>query len=120
MQLTYRACFKPPRCAAATVSVQVLDIGACCSLWSLPRSLLLLAALEQLIVPSKAIGQHVLEQLELRGSNPVEVLIDPADSEDDEEDGEGAGFGEALSSGSSSGDEVSVGDTQQMPRRRPW
>ena len=40
-------------------------------------------ALERLIIPSKAIGQHVVEQLELRGSNSVDVIVDPADADGD-------------------------------------
>lgn len=80
----------------------MLDVGACCSLWSLPRSLLQMSTLAQLTVPSKAIGQHIIEQLELRGSNPVEVVMEPGDLEDE---GAGAAFDECLSIGSSSEDD---------------
>ncbi len=70
---------------------QVLDVGACGSLWNLPRSLLRCEALEQLVVPSRAIGHHVIEQLELRGRRPVEVVIEPPEgqtSDDHFSDGE--------------------------------
>eukprot|EP00878_Enallax_costatus_P007664 GHUV01008023.1.p1 GENE.GHUV01008023.1~~GHUV01008023.1.p1 ORF type:complete len:460 (+),score=174.93 GHUV01008023.1:34-1380(+) len=72
-----------PGAISRLTNLMVLDVGGCCSLWSIPRSLIQMRALERLIIPSKAIGQHVIEQLEMRGSNPVEVIIDLADTDDD-------------------------------------
>jgi hypothetical protein len=59
--------------------MQRLDLGCCSSLWQLPNSLLQLPDLHTLILPSRAIGQYVVEQLDLRSHPEVLVLVDPPD-----------------------------------------
>lgn len=74
---------------------QVLDIGRCRSLWRLPGTLLALPELRRLVLATKAVGQHVVEQLELRSPNPVDVEFEGDAQEDDwdmESDGS-EGFG---------------------------
>lgn len=68
---------------AACVTVQVLDLGSCGSLWRLPASLLDLSALTRLVLTSKAVGQDIVERLELRSLNPVEVEFAGDDDWDD-------------------------------------
>lgn len=82
--VTYAALLPARPCAC-----QVLDVGGCGSLWRLPNSLLQLPKLEQLVVPSKALAQHVIEQLECR-PDPVQVYMEPAEEEDDDWEQEAA------------------------------
>lgn len=63
--------------------LQVLDLGSCGSLWRLPASLLDLSALTRLVLTSKAVGQDIVERLELRSLNPVEVEFAGDDDWDD-------------------------------------
>lgn len=62
-----------PACCRVCVTVQVLDLGSCRSLWRLPASLLDLSELTRLVLTSKAVAQDIVERLELRPLNPVEV-----------------------------------------------
>ncbi|WIA33543.1 hypothetical protein OEZ86_006667 [Tetradesmus obliquus] len=69
----------------ALQAMRVLDVGRCSSLWRLPSSLLRLSLLQRLVVPSKAIAQHVCEQLECR-AQLVQVDMEPGDDCSDGDD----------------------------------
>jgi hypothetical protein len=64
-------------------ALQVLDIGRSNSLWRLPSALLSLPQLRRLLLSNKAVGQGLLERLELRSPNPVDVECDNYDSDSD-------------------------------------
>jgi hypothetical protein len=53
------------------------------TLWQLPSALLSLSQLRRLVLATKAVGQDIVERLELRSVNPVNVEFDT----DDEWDG---------------------------------
>ncbi|WIA13398.1 hypothetical protein OEZ85_006978 [Tetradesmus obliquus] len=74
-----------PDAVSALQAMRVLDVGRCSSLWRLPSSLLRLSLLQRLVVPSKAIAQHVCEQLECR-AQPVQVDMEPGDDCSDGDD----------------------------------
>lgn len=59
----------------------MLDIGRCSSLWRLPSALLSLPQLRRVVLSNKAVGQNLLERLELRSPNPVDVECDNYDSD---------------------------------------
>jgi len=60
---------------------QELNLSRCTRLWTLPDSLLHLVKLQLLHIPSRAIAQHLIEQLELRDPVPVDVDSDPEEDE---------------------------------------
>lgn len=60
----------------------MLDIGHCRSLWQLPPALLSLSQLTHLTLATKAVGQNIIERLELRDPNPVHMVYDLDDDED--------------------------------------
>jgi hypothetical protein len=64
------------------VLLKVLDIGRCMTLWQLPSALLSLSQLRRLVLATKAVGQYIVERLELRSVNPVDVEFDPGQEED--------------------------------------
>jgi hypothetical protein len=61
--------------------LQVLDIGRCMTLWQLPSALLSLSQLRRLVLATKAVGQYIVERLELRSSSPVDVEFDAGQEE---------------------------------------
>lgn len=64
--------------------LQVLDIGRSSSLWRLPPALISLPQLRRLLLSTKAVGQDVVERLELRAPNPVDVECDGYDGYSDD------------------------------------
>lgn len=84
----------------------MLDIGHCHSLWRLPAALLSLRQLRRLVLATKAIGQGVVERLELRSSNPVDVEFDSEEDPDADWDSSDISGSEdaAGSEGGGSGD----------------
>lgn len=73
-------------CAICAVWLQVLDIGRCMTLWQLPAALLSLSQLRRLVLATKAVGQYIVERLELRSANPVDVEFDAEEHSQDEGD----------------------------------
>jgi hypothetical protein len=63
---------------------QVLDIGRTTSLWRLPPALLHLPQLRRLLLSTRAVGQDIVERLELRDPNPVDVECDGYDGYSDD------------------------------------